>query len=157
MEAVYDPAADALHLRLGPAGEASSPLPARPLSLRLDMREDGIALTLAPIREGWLPFLQSLIAGAGGGPAEPPWHPVRSSMISAVRYHAGPGILEVAFNKGVYLYFGVPREVFEGLLQAESKGRYMRQHVIDRYPWIKKSRLRPPPAGAPEGHPSGGT
>lgn len=152
----YDPGTDTLHLKLGPGEESPSLLSERGLSLRLDLREDGMVLMMAPLRAGWLPLLQSLASKAEGSAEEPPWHPVRSSMISAVRYHPDPGILEVAFNKGIYLYFGVPQEVFEGLLGAESKGRYMRQHIIDRYPWIKKSRLRPSLTPSPgEGGSSG--
>ncbi len=149
MEAIYNPVTDELELRLKQPGEAQTPTAAPPLSLQLELRGAEIALTLKPLRTGWLPFLQA----AAGSPAdaEPPWQNVRSSMISAIRYHEGQQILEVAFNKGIYLYFGVPREVFEDLLRAESKGRYMRQHVIDRYPWIKKSRLRLPPDRTQEG------
>ncbi len=33
--------------------------------------------------------------------------------------------------------FDVPPKVVEGLLNAESKGRYMRAHIIDEYPWEK--------------------
>ncbi len=132
METIYNPTTDELRLALGREGGR--------LSLRLEIQGDRVTLVMAPLREGWLPFLQSLAAGGEAG--EPPWHAVRSSMIGAVRYDERYRILEVAFNKGIYLYFGVPREVFEGLLRAESKGRYMRQRVIDRYPWIRRSRLR---------------
>ncbi len=140
METIYNPRTDELRLTLGQGGEAPHGREGERLSLRLEIQGDRATLVMAPLREGWLPFLQSL--AVGGGMEEPPWHAVRSSMIGAVRYDERHGILEVAFNKGIYLYFGVPREVFEGLLRAESKGRYMRQHIIDRYPWIRRSRLR---------------
>jgi hypothetical protein len=62
-----------------------------------------------------------------------------SSMISAFGYDEAEGILEVAFHRtGVYRYYDVPLHVFEGLRDAESKGRYMRGHIIDMYPWEKK-------------------
>ena len=50
---------------------------------------------------------------------------VESSMIHAVGYDKGKRILEVVFNTGrTYQYSDVPPEVYEGLLNAESKGRY---------------------------------
>lgn len=150
MEAIYNPTRDELELRWKHPGEARPPSAPPSLSLRLELRGDETVLILTPLREGWLPFLRSIAMASEERGEEPSWRNVRSSMISAVRYHEGHQILEVAFNKGIYLYFGVPRQVFEGLLQAESKGRYMRQHIIDRYPWIKKSRLRPAFPGAPE-------
>jgi len=46
--------------------------------------------------------------------------------------------MEVVFNSGgVYRYFDVPKDIYEGLLAAESKGRYMRANVIDVYPYGK--------------------
>ncbi|MCS6795434.1 MAG: KTSC domain-containing protein [Raineya sp.] len=70
---------------------------------------------------------------------------VESSMIASVGYDEENEILEVEFNSGqVYQYFEVPREVFDELLQAESKGRYMKNSVIDCYPYtkVKKSRRK---------------
>lgn len=70
---------------------------------------------------------------------------VESSMIASVGYDEENEILEVEFNSGqVYQYFEVPREVFDELLQAESKGRYMKSSVIDCYPYtkVKKSRRK---------------
>ena len=66
------------------------------------------------------------------------WYGVESSMIRAVGYDADKRILDVAFHRtGVYRYFDVPPEVVEGLLDAESKGSYMREYIIDEYPWEK--------------------
>ncbi|MDW8185219.1 MAG: KTSC domain-containing protein [Anaerolineae bacterium] len=149
MEAIYHPTTDELELRRKRPDEARALRGEHPLSLRLELRGDEVVLVLTPLREGWLPFLQAAAMAPEKPGEEPAWQNLPSSMISAVRYHEDRQILEVAFNKGVCLYFGVPREVFEGLLRAESKGRYMRQHGIDRYPWIKKSRLRPGPDRAP--------
>jgi len=59
---------------------------------------------------------------------------VESSMIYAVGYDEESQTMEVVFNSGgVYRYFDVPKDIYEGLLAAESKGRYMRAHVIDVY------------------------
>ena len=57
------------------------------------------------------------------------------SMIHAVGYDAKTRVLEVVFNSGsTYCYEGVPPKVYKGLLAAESKGRYMRNEIIDVYP-----------------------
>ena len=48
---------------------------------------------------------------------------VESSMIHAVGYDKEKRILEIVFNTGrTYQYGDVPPEVYEGLLNAESKG-----------------------------------
>ena len=66
------------------------------------------------------------------------WYGVESSMIRAVGYDAAKRILDVAFHRtGVYRYFDVPPDVVEGLLNAESKGSYMRTWIINEYPWEK--------------------
>ena len=62
--------------------------------------------------------------------------PVESSMIDSVGYDEETRSLQVVFNTGrVYCYEDVPPEVFQGLLEAESKGRYMLAHIIDVYPY----------------------
>ena len=67
------------------------------------------------------------------------WHDADSSMISAYAYDEAEGVLEVAFHRtGVYRYYDVPLHVYEGLRDAESKGRYMRAWIIDMYPYEKK-------------------
>ncbi len=59
---------------------------------------------------------------------------VDSSMIHAVGYDKETRTLEVVFNSGrVYQYYDVPSEEYEGLMAAESKGRYMRACIIDVY------------------------
>jgi len=62
--------------------------------------------------------------------------PVESSMVHAVGYDPRTSRLEVVFTSGrTYCYEDVPPEVFQGLLEAESKGRYMRAYIIDVYPY----------------------
>lgn len=59
---------------------------------------------------------------------------VESSMIHAVGYDEQARELEVVFNNGgIYRYMDVDKEEYEGLLQAESKGRYMRANIIGVY------------------------
>lgn len=92
---------------------------------------------------------EALAAGvpvAGAGMALPPssgmtWRGVDSSVISAFGYDESSQTLEVAFNNGVYRYYGVPPEVAQGLSTAESKGRYLRSEIIGVYPFDRK-RLR---------------
>lgn len=61
--------------------------------------------------------------------------PVESSMIKAVGYDPETHVLEVVFNSNqTYRYKGVPPEVYEELMAAESKGRYMLSEIIDVYP-----------------------
>lgn len=67
-------------------------------------------------------------------PRRPPLIEVESSMICAVRYDEENRLLEVHFNTGrIYCYEDVPPDVYQGLLDAESKGRYMRAYIIDVY------------------------
>jgi hypothetical protein len=62
--------------------------------------------------------------------------PVESSMLAAVGYDSNLKALVVLFNSGkAYQYLQVPPEIFQGLTEARSKGRYMLDHVIDHYPY----------------------
>lgn len=65
---------------------------------------------------------------------------VESSMIHAVGYDEDENELEVVFNNGgIYRYKNVETEEYEGLMDADSKGQYMRAHIIDMYPYYKVS------------------
>ena len=60
---------------------------------------------------------------------------VDSSMIYAFGYDEQQQVLEVVFKRtGVYRYRDVPKEVYQQLLEADSKGSYMRDQIIDMYP-----------------------
>jgi hypothetical protein len=68
---------------------------------------------------------------------------VESSMISAVGYDEAGEILEVVFNSGsIYRYSGVPKDVYEGLLAADSKGSFMHNNILDVYPYTRPSSRR---------------
>lgn len=68
---------------------------------------------------------------------------VESSMIHAVGYDSKKRELEVVFNIGrTYCYEGVPPKIYKELMAAESKGRYMRNEIIDVYPYAQLSRSR---------------
>jgi KTSC domain len=53
-----------------------------------------------------------------------------SSTISAIAYDDSGAVLGVRFNSGgEYRYRSVPRRVYEGFLNASSKGSYFDQFV----------------------------
>lgn len=59
---------------------------------------------------------------------------VESSMIGAVAYDDARRDLIVIFNSGqTYSYSDVPRDVYDGLLTADSKGTYMNASVINQF------------------------
>lgn len=62
--------------------------------------------------------------------------PIESSMLASVGYDETLRALVVLFNSGkAYQYMQVPPEIYQELLQSDSKGRYMLDHVIDYYPY----------------------
>lgn len=60
---------------------------------------------------------------------------IRSSAIWAVKHDPVSKILTVWFNDGArsYDYFGVPTSVYQGLLTANSAGRYFKAYIRDQY------------------------
>ena len=56
---------------------------------------------------------------------------VESSNVVAIGYKDNK--LYVDFKSGSYVYYDVPQPVYDGLLKAESKGKYMWAHVRDVY------------------------
>jgi RNA polymerase sigma factor (TIGR02999 family) len=65
---------------------------------------------------------------------------VKSSMIQAVGYDQKTRLLEVVFNSGqTFRYDDVPPSEYKGLMEAESKGRYMRDNT--------RSLMNPLPRG----------
>ncbi len=59
---------------------------------------------------------------------------VESDVIHAIGYDPEIQLLEIIFNDGrIYQYRGVPPEVFEGLKQADSKGRYFQENIRDEF------------------------
>lgn len=56
--------------------------------------------------------------------------PVTSSNLVSVGYDPQSATLEVEFYGGrIYQYFGVPEDVYQGLMSAPSKGTYLDQFV----------------------------
>ena len=64
--------------------------------------------------------------------------PVSSSNVAAVDYDEERRVLVVQYNSGgVYEYFpDVPREVYEGVLNAESVGKAMNELVKPNYQYL---------------------
>jgi hypothetical protein len=57
--------------------------------------------------------------------------PVESSVIGAVGYSH---VLEIQFESGrIYQYYGVPEDVYHGMLNADSKGKYFNSHIRGKY------------------------
>jgi hypothetical protein len=65
----------------------------------------------------------------------PDMYPVVSSTREAVGYDPMTAQLYVRFlsSGDTYVYDAVPREVFDELLQAESKGRYFNAHIRNSF------------------------
>ncbi|MGH8899147.1 MAG: KTSC domain-containing protein [Egibacteraceae bacterium] len=60
--------------------------------------------------------------------------PVISTMLASVGYDPTTRTLEAEFTSGaVYRYSDVPPETYEGLMAADSHGRYFNAHIRDRY------------------------
>lgn len=63
---------------------------------------------------------------------------VSSSNISAIGYDGDNQVLEVEFTNGaVYSYSGVPSGEYEGLMNADSKGKYLHANIKNRYSFMK--------------------
>ena len=61
--------------------------------------------------------------------------PVESTNIAAVGYDGATSRLYVKFVASgyTYVYYGVPKAVFEGLLDADSKGRFLNAEIKGAY------------------------
>ena len=69
------------------------------------------------------------------------WIPVKSKMLAAVAYNRDWHLLYLDFRNGeVYCYRGVPVQLFEELLVADSKGQYCRSQVFPRFPYDRIPR-----------------
>jgi hypothetical protein len=56
--------------------------------------------------------------------------PVQSSNIASIGYSTESSTLEVEFlNGSVYQYFGVPKDVFDSLMNSSSKGSFLDHNV----------------------------
>lgn len=60
---------------------------------------------------------------------------VQSSNIKKVGYDKNN--LYVEYNSGTYEYTQVPKQLYEDLLKAESKGRFMNENIKGKYIYKK--------------------
>ena len=59
---------------------------------------------------------------------------LRSSMIDRIAYDEAEGALSIWFRAtGRYIYYGVPRAVYDALRSAPSAGRYFNECIKRRY------------------------
>ena len=59
---------------------------------------------------------------------------VNSSMLRRVRYNPKNRFLDVVFRTGeTYRYKDVPPDEYNGLMNADSHGKYMQMRIIDHY------------------------
>ncbi len=64
--------------------------------------------------------------------------PVTSSNICSVGHDPDNQTLEIEFNSGaVYQYASVPPDEYDGLFNADSKGKYFNANIKNRYSFIK--------------------
>ena len=60
------------------------------------------------------------------------WIPVESEMLEYVRYDEKAHHFDAVFRTGdKYRYFNVPPFEFEGLMTAQSIGRYMHKRILN--------------------------
>jgi KTSC domain len=56
--------------------------------------------------------------------------PLASSLLASVAYDHDRAILQLEFRSGaIYQYFGVPRQGYQELLQADSHGTHFNRHL----------------------------
>lgn len=60
--------------------------------------------------------------------------PIASSNISTVGYDRPTNTLEIKFKSGkTYSYEGIPRHVYNGLLESDSAGKYFNSHIVGKF------------------------
>ena len=69
--------------------------------------------------------------------------PVDSEMLVAAGYDEKSHSLQAVFRTGeTYLYRNVPSFVYEGLMKADSIGRYMHKYILGRYEYERLTTTR---------------
>jgi hypothetical protein len=65
---------------------------------------------------------------------------LQSSTLAFASYHRRRRQLELEFRSGKrYLYFRVPAQIYEELLQAPSKGVFFNRNIRNRFPFQELS------------------
>ena len=64
--------------------------------------------------------------------------PVQSSNVAEVGYDQDALVMEVLFHNGsVYQYFDVPQMLFQEMLQSDSIGGFLNEHIKGSYRYAK--------------------
>ena len=64
--------------------------------------------------------------------------PVDSAMLVAAGYDQKSHSLYAVFRTGeTYRYKNVPSFIYELLMSAESKGRFMRKYILNRFDYVR--------------------
>jgi len=58
---------------------------------------------------------------------------VNSSAFSFVDYNEATSTLTISFRSGDYVYYNVPKSLYENLLKASSKGSFFNDHIKDKF------------------------
>jgi hypothetical protein len=67
---------------------------------------------------------------------------VQSSVMTFVKYDDDTCELDITFTSGkTYRYLEVPVEIYEGLLDAESKGEFFNDNIKDEFVFAEVRRL----------------
>lgn len=63
---------------------------------------------------------------------------LKSSNLKSAQYFSNIETLEVEFkNNNIYRYFDVPENIYKGLINSESVGRYFASEIRDKYKYEK--------------------
>jgi len=63
--------------------------------------------------------------------------PVNSSNLEAVGYDSSSSTLRIRFHSGTYDYHGVPASIYQGLMNASSKGEYHHAFIKNAFRFTK--------------------
>ncbi len=64
--------------------------------------------------------------------------PVESTNILEIGFDEESSTLEIEFKEGsVYQYFDVPKAIYDQMMNAESKGKYLAAHIKGFYRYVK--------------------
>lgn len=70
--------------------------------------------------------------------AEIEWESVESSNLAYIGYDEERQDLQIQFRSGAwYAYSNVPDEIYEGLMNADSKGQYFNENIKGKFEYQK--------------------
>ena len=86
------------------------------------------------------PATETAVTEAPAPQEAPALQEVESTSIKEVGYNPETQVLTVVFEKSgeTYEYKGVPKDVYDALMAAESKGQYFAQNIKGKFEFTKK-------------------